>query len=196
MIRDFQFWPKRRALPFMAIAILTAALAPERSLALAAKKPVAPAAKSSVAPGGPSLLEAFGEWSAYSAASGKAKTCYALGKPRERLPASLKRDPGYVFISNRPGEGVKNEVSIVMGFDVKPDSSPKAEIGAASFEMVAKGANLWVKNAAEEGQFIEALRKGQRLVVKAISKKGNVTTDSYTLAGLLPALDKINKGCQ
>ena len=94
------------------------------------------------------------------------------------------------------GERVKNEVSIVMGFDVKPDSSPKAEIGAAGFEMVAKGANLWVKNAAEEGQFIEALRKGQRLVVKAVSKKGNATTDSYTLAGLLPALERIGKDCQ
>ena len=62
--------------------------------------------------------------------------------------------------------------------------------------MVAKGANLWVKNPAEEGQFLDALRKSQRLVVKAVSKKGNATTDSYVLSGIQPALERIGKECQ
>jgi hypothetical protein len=157
-----------------------------------------PAAKTAAKPQGnePVQLGTFGEWGAYAAQSGKAKTCYALGKPRDRQPAKLKRDPAYIFISDRPGEGVKNEVSIVMGFDVKPDSSPSAEIGSNQFEMAPKGANLWVKNAARESQFVEALRRGQRLVVKAASKKGNVTTDTYALTGLAPALDRIGKECQ
>ncbi len=143
----------------------------------------------------PALVGTFGDWGVYSANAGKAKTCYALGQPKDRLPASLKRDPGYVFISSRPGEGVRNEISIVMGFDVKP-SDLKAEVGNQSFEMVAKGANLWVKNAAEEGQMLEAMKKGSRLVVKAASIRGNASTDSYSLSGLAQAVDRAAKECQ
>ncbi len=145
---------------------------------------------------GPAELVKSGDWAAYSANSGKAKTCYALGRPKERLPASLKRDPGYVFISNRPGDGIRNEVSIVMGFDVKDNTEPKAEMGSSNFEMVAKGANLWVKNPAQEAQFIDALKRNQRLTVKATSKKGNATTDTYLLAGLQTALERSSKECQ
>jgi hypothetical protein len=146
--------------------------------------------------GKPALVASSGEWGAYTAGAGKAKTCYALAKPKDRAPASLKRDPGYLFISNRPGESVKNEVSFVMGFEVKTGSAPKAEIGSTNFELVAKGSNLWVKNPAEEPQFIEALRKGQKLVVKAQSKKGNPSTDSYLLAGMGQMLDRASKDCQ
>lgn len=175
----------------LSAALVAAGLALGAGPALAQRAPAKPPPA-----GGPTLLQESGAWGAYSANAGKAKTCYALGKPRDRQPASLKRDPAYVFISHRPGEGVKNEVSIVMGFDVKPDSSPKAEIGGSSFDMVAKGANLWVKNPAEEGQFLDALRKSQRLVVKAVSKKGNATTDSYALSGIQPALERIGRECQ
>ncbi len=183
----------------LALVLAAAAIALAAGPAAAQGRKPAPAkaaATQAQAPGAPALLGNFGEWNAYTANTGKAKTCYALGKPKDRQPAKLKRDPAYVFISNRPGEGVRNEVSIVMGFDVKPDSAPKAEIGAANFDMAPKGANLWVKNAAEESQFIDALRKGQRLVVKASSKKNNLTTDTYALAGLLPALEQIGKACQ
>ena len=198
MISD-SFYP-RGLRAMLVLAGVVAALASAQAAPAKKPDPKKPEPKARPAqpaqPGGPALLGSFGEWGAYTAKSGKEKTCYALGKPKDRLPASLKRDPGYVFISNRPGEGVRNEVSIVMGFDVKPDSAPKAEIGTASFEMVAKGANLWVKNAAQEGQFVEALRKGQRLTVKATSKKGNPTTDNYALAGLVPAMDRIGRECQ
>ncbi len=146
--------------------------------------------------GKPALIASAGDWGVYTAGGGKVKTCYALAKPKDRQPASLKRDAGYVFISDRPAESVKNEVSFVMGFDVKPDSAPKAEVGTTSFELVSKGANLWVKNPAEEGQFVDALRKGQRLVVKAQSKKGGSSTDTYVLAGVGPMLDRAHKDCQ
>ena len=142
----------------------------------------------------PSLVGTFGDWGAYLAA-GKAKTCYALGQPKDRNPAALKRDPGYIFISTRPGENVRNEVSIAMGFDVKAVPEAKAEVGSSSFAMVAKGGNLWVKNAAEEGQMLEAMRKSGKLVVRAASMKGNVTVNSYSLSGLGQALDRVKRDC-
>jgi hypothetical protein len=140
-------------------------------------------------------LGTFGEWGAY-ATQGKAKTCYALAQPKSREPASVKRNPAYVFISTRPAENVKSEISIIMGFPMKDGGEAEAEIGDASFSLVAKGSNAWVKNPAEEGRLIEAMKKGSKLIVKATPAKGKLTTDTYSLSGLGQALDKVRKECQ
>lgn len=158
------------------------------------------ASKASAAGGGasPSLVATNGDWEVYEAAGAKGKICYALSRPKDRQPSSLKRDPGYIFISTRPGEGVRGEVSIIMGFPLK-DNAPNAsaEIGSTKFALVTKGQNAWVRNAAEERQLLEAMRRNARakLVVKAPSVRGNVSTDSYSLAGLAQALDRVNKDC-
>jgi hypothetical protein len=93
---------------------------------------------------------------------------------------------------------VREEISIIMGFPVKEGAAARAEIGGGSgsgFDLVAKGTNAWIKNQAEEPQFVEALKKGSKLTVKAPSLKGHVTTDSYSLAGLSQALERVEKEC-
>lgn len=145
--------------------------------------------------GKPVQVGSYGDWGAFVAQGAKEKTCYALATPKDRAPAALKRDPAYVFISNRPAEKVRNEVSIIMGFAMKDGAEARAEIGGSNFEIVAKGANAWIKNPAEETQFIEALKKGSKLIVKAPSLKGNMTTDTYSLSGISQALERVQKDC-
>jgi len=145
--------------------------------------------------GKPLQVGNYGDWGAYLAQTGKDKTCYALASPKDRTPGGLKRDPAYVFISNRPGENVRNEVSIIMGFALKEAGEARAEIGGSNFDLVGKGTNAWIKNPAEESKFVEALKKGSKLVVKAPSLKGNVTTDTYSLSGISQALERVQKDC-
>ncbi len=144
----------------------------------------------------PKLVVTHGEWGVYVAQAGKAKTCYALGRPKKRAPANLKRDDGFIFVTSRPGEGVRGEISIILGYDAKEDAAPNVQIGPAKFEMHAKGSNLWVKNAAEERNFIAAMRKGSELSVSATSKRGNKTTDTYSLSGISQALDRVLAECK
>ncbi|MCI0467235.1 MAG: hypothetical protein L0Y57_09575 [Beijerinckiaceae bacterium] len=151
------------------------------------------AAESSMT-GKPAQLAIYGDWGVYFAKGEKSKTCYALAMPKERTPAGLNRDPAYIFISNRPGENVRREIAVIMGFPLKEDGA-RAEVAGSSFALIAKGANAWIKNTAEESHFVEALKKGAKLIVKASSMKGNVTTDSYSLAGLSQALERIEKEC-
>src|SRR6185437_1042206 len=66
----------------------------------------------------PSLVANFGDWNVFVGEVGKGRICYTLAQPKSREPASLTRDPGYAFISDRPAEGVRNEVSFIMGFDI------------------------------------------------------------------------------
>jgi hypothetical protein len=146
--------------------------------------------------GKPVQVASFGDWGAFMAQQGgKKKTCYALAQPKERMPASLKRDPAYIFISSRPAENVHNEISIIMGFSMKDNGEAQADIGGTHFQLIAKGTNAWIKNPAEEAQFIETMKKGSKLVIKAASAKGNTTTDSYSLAGLSQALERVQKEC-
>ena len=190
--------------------------------AVAATKPAKPTPKSGVKEEAskPSLVATFGDWNVFVGEAGKGRICYTLAQPKSREPASLTRDPGYAFISDRPSEGVRNEVSFIMGFDVsggdtaesktdakpseKPTKSdaksktpvaPVALVDEASFEMLPKGGNLWVKNAAKESALIAEMRKGAKLVVKAASLRGHQSIDTYSLGGFAQAMDRLQKEC-
>ena len=189
---------------FVAASAVLGLLAASPALAAAHKRPAKPAAKAQDAKpdakaalsSKPQLVGTYGDWGAYEAQGAKSKICYALAQPKERTPASLKRDQGYIFISTRPGEHVKNEVSVIMGLPLKEGSGDaKAEVGTTGSDLVTKGQNAWMKDSGQEGQLVGAMKKHGRLVVKAPSSKGGVATDSYSLNGLGPALDRVAKDC-
>jgi hypothetical protein len=143
------------------------------------------------------LLETSGKWQAFATqAQGRARTCYALGTPTERKPANRKDVKGYIFVTSRPGEGVRNEVSFVMNFDLKEGVEHQALIGEQKFGLVAKGQNLWLRNPAEEPRLLDAMRRGAALEVKATSKRGNATADRYTLAGIAQTVKKAEDACK
>ena len=146
-------------------------------------------------PNKPQQVATFGDWGAYVAKTGKSRTCYALASPKERRP-EVKREAAYIFISDRPGEKVHNEVSIIMGFPVKETGKAEAKVGRAAFDLVAKGSNAWIKNPEDEAKFVETLQRGGSLIVKAAAAKGPATVDSYALDGLKPALARVGKECK
>jgi invasion protein IalB len=183
-----------------AIALLTAA-AVVYSTAVYAQAP-APAKKPAAPKSDPTeqavLLGQFGDWGAYKATPGGKKVCFALAKPASAVtdPAGRKRDASYAFVSTRPAEKVKNEVSVIVGFPQKGGVDATANVGAATYAMYTQNDGAWVKNAAEEAQMVDAMRKGADLVVKSVSGLGTKTTDTYTLKGLAEALDKVAEECK
>jgi hypothetical protein len=169
----------------------------------AAQKPAAPAPAAtaqpapSPGPGGASAVRVatFGDWNVYTAPAGRSKICYALTQPKDRLPKNLTRDPAYLFVSFRPAENVRNEVALVMGFATKEDGPAEATIGNASYALLTKATNAWLKNPAEEGQAIATMAKGQSITVKVQSRRGNQLTDRYSLSGFGAALERARKEC-
>ncbi len=144
------------------------------------------------------LLGQFGKWGAYTATPGGKKVCFALAKPTSAVtePAGRKRDPSYAFVSTRPAENVKNEVSMIVGYPQKAGVDASATIGPANYVMYTQNDGAWIKNAAEEAQMVEAMRKGSDLVVKSVSAHGTKTTDTYSLKGMAEALDKVAQECK
>jgi hypothetical protein len=146
----------------------------------------------------PTLLGQFGDWGAYTASPGGSKICFALAKPKtsKTEPAGRKRDQAYMFVSTRPAEKVKNEVSVTLGYPFKSNADASAEIGAAKFGMYTQNDGAWIKNVAEETRMVDSMRKAADLTVKGTSEKGTQSLDQYSLKGLAQALDRIEQECR
>ena len=174
-----------------ALAVLAASIANGAYAQAPAKKPANPTEQAV-------LLGQFGDWGAYKATPGGKKVCFALSKPTSAVtdPAGRKRDPSYAFVSSRPAEKVKNEVSVIVGYPQKASHDATATIGSANYVMYTQNDGAWVKNAAEEAQMVEAMRKGADLVVKSESALGTKTTDTYSLKGMAQALEKVSEECK
>ena len=159
-----------------------------------------PAAKSETpAPGSaPNLLAQFGEWGAYTATAGGKKVCFALAKPSKAAttPPNRPRDPPHMFISSRPAEKVKDEVSVIIGYGLKPNTDASIDVGGSNYPMFTQNDGAWIKNPADEARLVDALRKGTDAVVKGTSARGTSSTDTYPLRGLAQALDRVGQECQ
>ena len=178
----------------------SAKAAPTPAAKPAPKQPSKPEPAAAAAAGGgdPTLIGQYGTWGAYTATPNGRKVCFALAKPSSSKtnPPNRPRDPAYAFVSTRPAERVFNEVSIMIGYALKPGSESSLEVGGASYAMYTQGDGLWIKNAAEEEQMVSAMRKSAEVVVKGVSAKGTETTDVFSLKGLSQALDRLAQDCK
>jgi hypothetical protein len=196
----------RRMLTALAASVLVCGVAIPAQAQTAAPKAAKGAAKPAAAKpeaavagsAEPTLIGQFGTWGAYSATPNGKKVCFALAKPSSSKtnPPNRPRDPAYAFVSTRPAEKVANEVSVMIGYTLKPGSESTLEVGGASYAMYTQGDGLWIKNAAEEERMVDAMRKAADVTVKGMSAKGTETIDTFSMKGLAQALDKLAQDCR
>jgi hypothetical protein len=165
-----------------------------------APKPVQKPAQAPAGAGAeqPLFLAQFDEWGAYTASQNGKKVCFALAAPvtTSTVPPNRPRDRAFMFIATRPGERIKDEVSIIFGYGLKPNADAAIEVSGGSYAMTTLNESAWVKNPAEEAKLVETLRKGRDATVKGTSAKGTASTDVYSLKGLAQALDKAGQECR
>jgi Invasion associated locus B (IalB) protein len=101
-----------------------------------------------------------------------------------------------MFISTRPAEKVRDEVSIVFGYRFKANADASVEVSGAAYAMYTQTDGAWVKNKAEETRLVNAMRKSADLTVKGISAKGTASVDVYWLRGLPEALNRVGQECK
>ena len=178
---------------FRALLIALVAATALSAPALAAKKKPEPAAAPAPAAPQPTSIGQFGDWQAFQLGAAKTRSCFAITSPKERKPAGLNRDPATFFVTRKGGD--HNELSFIAGFPMKEGADAKFTIGKASFALYVKEANAWVKNAAEEGTVVATMKKNKSALFEGASKRGNKTSDRYSLAGFPQALDAISKAC-
>ena len=145
------------------------------------------------------LLGQFGDWGAYRATPGGKKVCFALSKPTSAVtePAGRNRDPVLrLHLHAAVGEGEERSVGDRRLSAEARRTTPRPPSARRNYSMYTQNDGAWVKNAAEEAQMVDAMRKGAELVVKGESARGTKTTDTYSLKGIAQALDKVAAGVQ
>ena len=137
----------------------------------------------------------FKDWESFVLSQNGNKTCFAQSSPVVRAPKKLKRDPSRLFISFRPAENIKNEVSVTNGYDFKLKAPVTAKSGKKSYDLFSKGQFAWVVDNKDEQKLIVTMKKASRLMIIGNSQKGNQTTDHYSMMGFTKAYNSAKKSC-
>ena len=148
----------------------------------------------------PELLGSFRDWHVYQTGKGPNRLCYALSQPKEMAPKDVKRDSVFFLISTWPVRKVRNEPSVMAGYAYKDGGKAEIQVGADKFNFFTKNdggsGGAWMQDAKDEKKLIDAMKKGAGMSVSGISARGTTTKDTYSLAGISAALDKLDSSCK
>jgi invasion associated locus B (IalB) protein len=144
----------------------------------------------------PVLLGESGDWTAYTYKAVDTKVCYATSRPKSSEPKTAKRDPIFFLVTHMPGRKVKAEVSTIIGYPFKKDTTVELKVDQAVFELFTNADGAWADTTATEKKIVTAMKSGAALTVKGTSWRGTVTTDTYSLKGLSAAIAKIDEACK
>ena len=137
----------------------------------------------------------FKDWESFVLLLDGNKTCFAQSIPVVRAPKKLKREPSRLFISFRPAENIKNEISVTNGYDFKLKAPVAAKSGKKSYDLFSKGRFAWVVDNEDEAKLIATMKKASRLMIIGNTGKGDQTTDHYSMMGFTKAYNSAKKSC-
>ena len=165
--------------------------------------------------------DAYGNICFISAAPDSSEPTEVDGKPINRDPPHflvIHRDKAPAINADRTAakdkngnplfRKVRNEVQTLIGYPMQPTSDSffhSADVDGKSWPMksilddpntpIKDNEAAWLSSSDDEPGFVEAIKKGSKLVVHGTSTRGTKTTDTYSLSGVTSAMDAIDKAC-
>ena len=136
----------------------------------------------------------YKNWESFTAQTDKGKICFAQTIPTKRAPASIKREKSKLFVTFRPSENIKEEVSMTSGHDYK-SSTVTASSGKKRYSFFSQKNFAWLLDDQEERGFIKTMKRATNVIVKARTTKGAETTDHYSMMGFTKAYNTAKKTC-
>ncbi len=145
----------------------------------------------------PVSMGTFEDWESFTYQDQGKPVCYVYSTPKKTESLKkVKRDPVYFLVTNYTGRKVKGQVSTIIGYPFKESSLVTVKIDAASFELYTNGDAAWASTVDVDAAIVKAMKTGKSISVTGTSWKGTETTDTYSLAGIAKALDKIDTTCK
>ena len=136
----------------------------------------------------------YKNWESFTAETNKGKICFAQTIPTKRAPASIKREKSKLFVTFRPSENIKDEISMTSGHDYK-SSTVTASSGKKRYSFFSQKNFAWLLDDQEEKKFIKLMKKATDVIVKARTTNGAETTDHYSMMGFTKAYNTAKKTC-
>ena len=137
----------------------------------------------------------FKDWESFTLLQNGNKVCFAQSIPVVRAPKKLKREPSRLFVSFRPAENIKNEISVTNGYEFKIKAPVTAKSGKKNYDLFSKGKFAWGVDNDDEKKLIVTMKKASRLMIVGNTNKGDQTTDHYSMMGFTKAYNTAKKSC-
>jgi hypothetical protein len=137
----------------------------------------------------------FKDWETFVLKQDGNKICFAQSIPVLRTPKKIQRDPSRLFVSFRPNENIKNEISVTNGYEFKLKSPVSAKSGKKSYNLFSKERFAWVEDDSDQSKLISTMKKASRLMITGNSSEDVQTTDHYSMMGFTKAYNSAKKNC-
>ena len=137
----------------------------------------------------------FKDWETFTVTENDNKICFAQSIPILRAPKKFERNPSRLFITFRPSEDIKDEVSATSGYTFQKEKIVKAKTGKKTYDFFSQEEFAWILDTEEEQRFIKAMKKASRVMIIGRTEKGKQTIDHYSLMGFTKAYDAAKKNC-
>ena len=137
----------------------------------------------------------FKDWETFTVTENDNKICFAQSIPILRAPKKFERNPSRLFISFRPTEDIKDEVSATSGYTFQKEKIVKAKTGKKTYDFFSQEEFAWILDTEEEQRFIKTMKKASRVMIIGRTDKGKQTIDHYSLMGFTKAYNTAKKNC-
>jgi hypothetical protein len=140
----------------------------------------------------------FQNWQVLISNEPDGKMCFVANTQRPESKYSqpvTSRDPVYFMVTSIPAKKIKNEVSTIIGYAFGPNTSVQLDIDGNKYTMFTANTDTAWAMPEQEPALVNALKAGAKLTVTGASKRGTVTTDTYSLVGITAAINKMAQEC-
>ena len=142
-------------------------------------------------------LQVFDKWVVYSKKSDAGRICFMSSVPikLEGDYDRANRGETRVYVTHGPGKSERNVVSVQAGYRYAKQSEVEFSIDGKKTMLFTLDNFAWAQGADQDQKLIQAMKRGNSLVVVGTSSRKNKTTDTYSLSGFTKAKSFLDKTC-
>lgn len=130
------------------------------------------------------------------------KECWGVAQPKESVntrggrPAQVRRGDTLLFVTFRPGQGARGEISFTPGYGFARGATVTMQIGSDTFTLLTDGEWAWPANANDDATLLAAMKRGSEAILSGTSARGTDTRDRFSLMGFTAAMQEAENRCK
>lgn len=142
----------------------------------------------------PKPIGTYGKWQALTFEEKGKPGCYVIAEPDRKEGAYTSRGKVFALVAHRPADSKMNVITVIAGYTYKEGSEVTLEVGSEKFTLSTEEDKAWATDE-DDPRIVEALKRGDGMVVHGVSSRGTETTDTYSLTGFTKAYNAIGEAC-
>ena len=137
----------------------------------------------------------FRDWVVYTIEEAGETLCYAGTAAEDKAPKDVEHGEVFFFVSNSRSGNRRDQPSLMVGFQLRPDLAPTARISRNTWTLYSAGNEAFALDA-DDPEIVDALKRGSELRVEAVSDRGTAVTYHFSLSGSSSAIDRASALCR